>query len=138
MPVIRLPGWRSTRTGHRLFSVCDGKKMAVIDYKSGKLLASPEIGNGPDAAGYSPSHNLAFSSNGEGTLTVVDTAHDYKVIQNLATRRGARTMSYDDSADRVYLVTAEFGPAPAASAANPRPRPAIVPDSFTILVVGRN
>ncbi len=126
------------RTNHRLFSVCDGKKMAVTDYKTGKLLASPEIGNGPDAAGYSPSHNLAFSSNGEGTLTIVDAAHDSKVIQNLATQRGARTMSYDDGTDRVYLVTAEFGPAPAATPANPRPRPAIVPDSFTIFVVGRN
>lgn len=123
---------------HRLFAVCDEKKMAVIDYKTGKLLASPEIGNGPDAAGYSPSHNLAFSSNGEGTLTVVDAAHDYNVIQTLATRKGARTMSYDDSADRVYLVSAEFGPAPGATATNPRPRPAIVPDTFTILVVGRN
>jgi YVTN family beta-propeller protein len=126
------------RTHHRLFSVCDGKKMAVTDYQTGKLLASPEIGNGPDAAGYSPSHNLAFSSNGEGTLTVVDAAHDYNVIQNLATRRGARTMSYDDRTDRVYLVTADFGPAPVATPTNPRPRPTIVPDSFTILVVGRN
>lgn len=126
------------RTHHRLFSVCDGKKMAVTDYVTGKLLASPKIGNGPDAAGYSPSHNLAFSSNGEGTLTVVDGAHDYNVIQNLATQRGARTMSYDDGADRVYLVTADFGPAPAPTPANPRSRPAIVPDSFKILVVGRN
>ena len=126
------------KTGHRLFSVCDGKKMAVTDYHTGKLLASPEIGNGPDAAGYSPSHDLAFSSNGEGTLTVVDAGHSYKVIQNLATQRGARTMSYDDGADRVYLVTAESGPAPAATPTTPRPRPAIVPDSFTILVVGRN
>jgi YVTN family beta-propeller protein len=126
------------RTNHRLFSVCDGKKMAVTDYKTGKLLASPEIGNGPDAAGYSVSHNLAFSSNGEGTLTVVDAANDYKAIQNLATQRGARTMSYDNGTDRVYLVTAEFGPVPAATPANPRPRPAVVPDSFTILVVGRN
>jgi YVTN family beta-propeller protein len=126
------------RANHRLFSVCDGKKMAVTDYHTGKLLASPQLGNGPDAAGYSPSHNLAFSSNGEGTLTVVDAAHDYSVLQSLATRRGARTMSYDDGADRVYLVTAEFGPAPAATPENPHPRPAIVPDSFTILVVGRN
>lgn len=125
------------RAQHRLFSVCDGKKMAVTDYETGKLLASPEIGNGPDAAGYSMSHRLAFSSNGEGTLTVVDATHDYKVIQSLATRRGARTMSYDDGTDRVYLVSAEFGPVPAATATNSRPRPTIVPDSFTILVVGR-
>ena len=122
---------------HRIFSVCDGKKMAVLDALSGKQLAAPVIGDGPDAAGYSESHDLAFSSNGEGTLTVVDAAHDYKVIENLPTRRGARTMAYDDQADRVYLVTAEFGPRPAATPENPRPRPAIVPDSFTILVVGR-
>jgi len=126
------------KTNHRLFSVCDGMRMAVTDYKTGKLLASPEIGNGPDAAGYSPSRDLAFSSNGKGTLTVVDAADDYKVIQNLATRRGARTMTYDDGTDRVYLVTAELGPAPVATPANPRPRPAIVPDSFTVLVAGRN
>jgi hypothetical protein len=47
-------------------------------------------------------------------------------------------MSYDDATDRVYLVTAEFGTTPAATPTNPRPRPAIVPDSFTILVVGRD
>jgi YVTN family beta-propeller protein len=131
-------GLAMDRVHRRLFSVCDGKRMAVIDADSGKLLASPEIGNGPDAANYSPTRKLAFSSNGEGTLTVVDAAHDYKVLQNLTTRRGARTMSYDDVADRAYLVTAEFGPAPAATPTSPRPRPAIVPDSFTILVVGRN
>ena len=112
--------------------------MAVTDYHTGKLLASPEIGNGPDAAGYSPSHELAFSSNGEGTLTIVDAAHEYKVIQSLPTQRGARTMSYDDGADRIYLVTAEYGAAPAATPTNPRPRPSIVPDSITILVVGLN
>ena len=122
---------------HRLFSVCDGKKMVVVDTESGKELAAPAIGDGPDAAGYSAKHELAFSSNGEGTLTVVDAAHGYKPLQTVETQKGARTMSYDESADRVYLVSAEFGPRPDATAANPRPRPAIVPDSFTILVVGR-
>ncbi len=131
-------GMAIDKTHHRIFSVCDGRKMAVVDAATGKLLASPEIGDGPDAAGYSASHDLAFSSNGEGNLTVVDAGHGYKVLESLTTRKGARTMSYDDGTDRVYLVTAEFGPSPAATAANPRPRPAVIPDSFTILVVGRN
>ena len=126
------------RVHRRLFSVCDGKKMAVTDANSGKSLATPEIGDGPDAAGFDPAHQLAFSSNGDGTLTVVDTASGkFNVIQNLATAQGARTMSFDSSNGRIYLVTAEFGPRPAATAQNPRPRPAIVPGSFTVLVVGR-
>jgi YVTN family beta-propeller protein len=133
------PSGLAIDTAHRrLFSVCDGKKMAVTDADSGKVLATPEIGDGPDAAGFDPSRQLAFSSNGDGTLTVVSTASDnYKVVQNLTTQKGARTMSIDPTTGTVYLVTAEFGPRPAPTAENPRPRPAIVPDSFEVLVVGR-
>ena len=123
---------------HRLFSVCDGKKMAVVDTETGKQIASPEIGEGPDAAGYNAKAQLAFSSNGQdGTLSVVDAAHGYKTIEQLPTQRGARTMTYDERADKVYVVTAEFGARPAPTAAMPRPRPAIVPDSFQVLVIGR-
>jgi YVTN family beta-propeller protein len=124
--------------GHRLFSVCDGKKMAVTDSNSGKSLALPPIGDGPDAAGYSRDHNVAFASCGEGVLSVINTADPaYASIETLPTTRGARTMAYDAGTDRVYLVTAEFGPRPAPTAENPRPRPAIVPGSFQIIVVGR-
>jgi YVTN family beta-propeller protein len=126
------------KAGRRLFSVCDGKKMAVTDANTGKTLANPTIGDSPDAAGYDAGHKLAFSSNGDGTLTVVDAnGNKYPVLQNLATQRGARTMAFDSTTDRIYLVTAEFGPRPAATAENPRPRPAVVPGSFTVLVVGR-
>ena len=122
--------------GNRLFPVCDGKKMSVIDAGSGKLLANPEIGDGPDAARFSPQHKLAFASCGEGVLSVVD-ASTYKTIETLPTKRGARTMAYDPGTDRIYLVTADFGPRPAATAENPRPRPTMIPGSFEILVVGR-
>jgi len=124
--------------GSRLFSVCDGKKMAVTDAKTGKSMAAPAIGDGPDAAGYSAKLNLAFSSNGEGTLSVVDAGTaGYPTIETLPTQKSARTMIYDDSTDRVYLVAAEFGPRPAPTPENPRPRPVVLPGSFTILVVGR-
>jgi YVTN family beta-propeller protein len=124
--------------GHRLFPVCDGKKMSVIDSTTGKLLANPAIGDGPDAAGFSAAHSLAFASSGDGILSVVDASKPrYPTIESLPTQRGARTMTYDASTDRVYLVTADFGPPPAATPTNPRPRPAVLPGTFTVLVVGR-
>ena len=121
----------------RIFSVCDGGKMAVVDTSTDKQIATASIGDGPDAAGFSAAKQLAFSSNGDGTLSVVDAAHGYKTVQSVSTQRGARTMSYDESKDRVYLVTATLGPRPAPTAAQPRPRPSIVPDSFEVIVVGR-
>jgi len=125
--------------GARLFSVCGGKHMAVTDSNTGKSLATPAIGEGPDAAGWDAAHKLAFSSNGRaGTLTVIDAGTPgYPVIEELPTQSGARTMAYDSAADRIYLVAAEFGPRPDPPPENPRPRPPIVPGSFTVLVVGR-
>jgi DNA-binding beta-propeller fold protein YncE len=121
----------------RLFAVCDGNKMSVVDTKSGKELALPAIGDGPDAAGFDAKRQLAFSSNGDGTLSVVDAKNGYKTVQTLPTQKGARTMSYDSATDRIYLSAAEYGPAPAPTATSAHPRPAIIPDSFTIVVVGR-
>jgi hypothetical protein len=123
----------------RLFSVCDGKKMAVVDARDGKVLALPDIGEGPDAADYDSKDQLAFSSNGDGSLTVVNArpGANYAVLESLPTQKGARTSTYDPITDRVYLVTADFGSRPEPTSANPRPRPSIVPDTFTVLVVGR-
>jgi hypothetical protein len=112
--------------------------MAVVDSSNGKVLANPAIADGPDAAGWDGAHKLAFASCGEGILAVVDAAASgYPTIESLPTQRGARTMAYDAATDRVYLVTAELGPRPDPTPENPRPRPAIVPSSFVVLVVGR-
>jgi YVTN family beta-propeller protein len=123
----------------RLFSVCDGKRMAVTDANTGKSLANPVIGDGPDGAGFDPAHKLAFAScGGTGTFTVIDaSAANYPAIENLPTQRGARTMTYDAATDRAYLVSAEFGPRPDQTPDNPRPRPPVLPGSFVVLVVGR-
>ena len=121
--------------GSRLFQVCD-KKMGVVDAKTGKILATPAIGDGPDAAGWDAAHGLAFASCGEGVLSVVDAA-TYKTIETLPTKARARTIAYDSGSDRVYLVTADFGPAPAATADSPHPRPPALPGTFTVIVVGR-
>ena len=127
------------KKGGRLFSVCDGKKMVVTDSHTGKSLGTPTIGDGPDAAGYDASKNLAFSSNGDGTLSVVDASKaTYPVVQTLPTMKGARTMAFDPSTGKIYTVTAKFGATPPATAATPRPRPTILPDSFTVLVIGQD
>jgi YVTN family beta-propeller protein len=124
--------------GHRLYPVCDGNKMSVIDARDGKLLANPSIGNGPDAARWSARFHLAFASSGDGILSVVDAgASGYPTIESLPTQRGARTMAYDPVTDRAYVATAEFGPRPEPTPQNPRPRPAVVPGSYTVIVIGR-
>lgn len=132
-------GMAIDRAGHRLFSVCDGGKMAIINYETGKLLGLASIGSSPDAAGFDPKHGVAFSSNGgDGTLTVVDAAKPgFPTLQTLNTAKAARTMALDVATGRVYLVTAQFGPAPAPTEAMPRPRPTVLPDSFEVIVVER-
>jgi YVTN family beta-propeller protein len=122
----------------RLFSVCD-KVMAVSDYVNGKVVATVPIGNGPDAVRYDPGTGLVFASNGEGTLTVVkqDSADKYSVLETVPTARGARTMELDPKTHHVFVVTAEYGPAPAPTAQQPRPRPTIVPGSFMVLEYGK-
>jgi YVTN family beta-propeller protein len=140
-----LPGCNSPsglaidRAQRRLFSVCDGKVMAVTDALNGKQAALVPIGEHPDAAGYDQERGIVYSSNGDGSLSVVhqDTADRYSVVQTLPTQRGARTMALDEATGKVYLVTADFAPAPAATAEQPHPRPAPIPDSFVVLVVGQ-
>jgi DNA-binding beta-propeller fold protein YncE len=133
-------GLAMDRAHRRLFAVCGNKSMAVVDADNGRLVATVPIGDGPDAAAYDPATGDAFSSNGEGTLTVVHEASpsSFAVVQTLPTQRGARTMALDPRTHRIYLVTAEFGPPPAPTAERPRPRPSVVPGSFTLLVIGRD
>ena len=121
----------------RLFAVCDGKKMGVVDANTGKLIGLANVGEGPDAAGYNAKEQLAFASNGDGTLSIVDTKSGLKTVQTVATRKGARTMAYDAKMDRVYLSSSEYGPKPEPTAANPKPRAKPLADSFSIVVVGR-
>ncbi len=117
----------------RLFAVCDGGKMAVVNADTGKMIATPAIGDGPDAAAYDPGTGLVFSSNGEdGTLTVV-TAENNLPVQIIATQTGARTLALDPKTHRVFLVTAT--PAPAAPGTPPWRR-SYLPGTFTLLVYG--
>jgi YVTN family beta-propeller protein len=124
---------------HRLFSVCGNKKMVVMDSQSGKVVATLPTGDGTDAAGFDPGTGLAFASNGEGTLTVVheDSPDKFSVVEDVPTAPRARTMALDPKTHKIYLVTAQFGPAPAATAEQPRPRAPMLPNSFAVLVYGK-
>jgi YVTN family beta-propeller protein len=126
------------RKNGRLFSVCANQVMTVLDAVSGKLVATVAIGKHPDAAAFDPKTQLAFSSNGDGTMTVVheDSADKYTVVQTVPTAFGARTLALDPKSHKIYLVTAKFGAAPAPTAEQPRPRPVMVPGSFEVLVAG--
>jgi DNA-binding beta-propeller fold protein YncE len=116
---------------HRLFSVCGNKLMMVIDAVSGKVVTSLPIGDRCDGAAFDPQYKRAYASNGEGTLTViqVENANSFKVLETVSTQRGARTIALDKKTHHIYLPTAEFEATPAGS----NQRPAVKPNTFTIL-----
>ncbi len=123
----------------RLFAGCDNKMMAVVNADTGKVITTLPIGDGVDANGFDPDTGFAFASCGEGVLTVVheDSPENFSVAQSVPTERGARTMALDSKTHQIFLVTAKFGPRPEPTAQQPHPRPAILPDSFVVLVVGK-
>lgn len=127
------------RARGRLFVGCGNKVMTVHDASSGRQIATLPVGEGVDAVGFDPGTGDVFVSAGDGTLTVVrDAGGDkWEVAQTVQTKRGARTLAVDPVHHRVYVVTAEFGQAPAATATQPRPRAPMVPGSFQMLVVER-
>ncbi len=126
------------RAGHRLFSVCEGNWMVVTNTDNGHIVATVPIGSGPDGVRYDAQRHLIFSSNGEGTLSIIEqkSPTKYVPLQTLDTQEGARTLAFDSKTGKVYLVTASFGPPPEPTLQNPSPRPALLPDSFVVLVVG--
>jgi DNA-binding beta-propeller fold protein YncE len=118
----------------RLFSVCDEKVMAVTDADTGKVVATPAICDGPDAAGFDPVTGYVFASCGDGNLTVVheDSPDKFTVVENVSTKRSARTMGLDLKTHTIFLPSAEFD-APAAG----ERRGKMKPGSFAIVVVGK-
>jgi DNA-binding beta-propeller fold protein YncE len=118
----------------RLFAGCHNQMMAVVDADTGKVVASPAIGQGVDANRFDPETKYAFASCGDGTLTVVheDSPAKFSVVENVPTKRSARTMALDEKTHNIFMSAADFEP--------PAPgerRGKMKPDSFVILVVGR-
>jgi len=128
---------------HILFATCrNPQNMVILNAKDGKIITTIPIGPNTDGAAFNPKTMEAFSSNGgDGTLTIVkeNSPTSFVLEQNLQTKVGARTMALDPKTNQIYLVTADFGPPPPASAENKGRggRGALLPDSFSILVVGK-
>lgn len=124
------------RKHHRLFSGCDNKMMAIIDADTGKVIQTLPIGEGVDATRFDPATDLAFSSNGEGTLTVIheDSPQHFSVLQNAQTQKYARTMALNTRNHDVYLVTSDVQVTPPTTPGE-RPHRVVLPGTFTLLVM---
>ncbi len=124
---------------HRLFSVCHNEKMIILDSDNGKVVSQMPIGKRVDGVVFDPSSKRAFSSNGEGSVTVVEeiSPNEFMVIETVPTELGARTIALDPKTHHVFVSTAQYGQAPAPTAENPRPRPPVIPGTFMILEIGK-
>jgi hypothetical protein len=111
--------------------------MVVLDAETGKIITTLPTGDRVDGAGFDPGLKRAYSSCGAGELTVVqeENPDSFKVLANVPTQAGTRTISVSAATHRIYLPTAEFGPTPEKTADNLRPRPTLKPGTFTILVL---
>jgi len=125
------------KANDRIFSVTD-KLMVISDAKNSKVVTTVPIGENVDGVVFDPIKKRIYTSNGEGSVTVVQevTPNEFKVVETIPTQRGARTIAINTKSHRIYLPTAEFGPPPAATKENPNPRPTIKPGTFTILEIG--
>ena len=123
---------------HRLFAGCGNKIMAVVDSNSGKTIAKLPIGSGVDACDFDPATGFAFASTGDGHMTIVKESSPgkFSVVQTVTTQQSARTMTLDRKTHKAYLAAAKFAPAAPAAAGGPRKWPAMLPNSFVLLVVG--
>jgi len=123
---------------HRVFAACD-KVMAVVNTDNGKVVASPPIGGDPDGNGFDPGTGMLFASCREGIVSVLhqDSPDKYSKVVDVTTQFGARTMALDPKTHHVFTVTADFKPAAAPTADNPRPRPQPIAGSFVILEIGQ-
>jgi DNA-binding beta-propeller fold protein YncE len=123
------------RSKRRLFVTCRNEKMVVLNADGGKVLDTLPIGKGTDACAFDPGTGRAFSSNGDGTLTVVEEqpADHYRVAAVVPTQAGARTMALDTKTHNVLLAAVRYKPVAPGQKGRPSPEP----DSFTILVVGK-
>lgn len=117
----------------RLFSVCSNKKMIVSDVSAGKVIAVVPIGDGCDGVAFDKGYKRIYSSNGEGTITVVqeENKDKYKVLETVKTQKGARTITLDQKNHHLYLPVAEYE----STADNNSRRPPVKPGTFSVLEI---
>ena len=130
-------GLTMDRKTRRLFSVCDNKMMVVVNADNGKVVTTVPTGDRTDAVAFDNGNNRIYSSNGDGTLTVIEEkdANTFTALENVTTKKSARTDAVNSKTHHIYLPAAEYGPAPEATKENAHPRPSVKPGSFVILDV---
>jgi DNA-binding beta-propeller fold protein YncE len=118
---------------HRLFSACGNNRLAILNSDDGRIVAMPPIGSDPDGAWFDVATQRIFTSNRDGTLSILHeaTPDRYETVQTLTTGPGARTITFDDKSGHFFVPTVRTGPSPSSGAAA-----SILPDSFAVLVVG--
>ena len=112
----------------------------ILSAEDGKILTSLPLAGGSDGAAFNPSTMEAFSTHGNGTLTVVKekSPTSFEVEQNLETMNGARTITFDSKTNHILTMSQERGPAPPPPPGGGRgPQGTPVPGSFTILMIGK-
>ncbi len=132
-------GFAMDREHQRLFAGCANEKLVVLDAGDGHVVTVLPIGKNVDGVAFDAKRQLVFSSNGEGTLTVIheDAPDKYSVLETVPTQKGGRTLALDEETGSVYVPTAEFGPPPAPTADHPHPRGSVLPGTFVVLVARR-
>lgn len=117
----------------RLFATCD-KLLIIVDAENGAIIDKLAIGGGADGDVFDDKTKNIYTSNGDGTMTVVHEkdANSFAVVDNIATKKSARTIALDEKTHQLYLPAAEFEPLPAGE----KGRPKMKAGSFQILVVG--
>ncbi len=132
MPMCESPhGIAVDYSGRRLFSTCANGLMVVLNTNTGAVVATPPIGRGSDSAGWDPVRKRVFSSNGDGTVSVIQqkTPDRYVALGPIPTSKGARTMAVDPVSGRLFVAGGELDPSTPAGA---RPRP--LPGSLRLMV----
>ncbi len=134
-PCTEPSGLAFDRTHHRLFAACDNEMMAAVDSETGKVVATVATGKGADGAGFdAKSGNIVVPEGGDARMSVIHetTPNSYKLIENVPTQKGARTMDIDPATGRIYTVTADLTPDPGQ-----HPPYKMAPGSFRLLIYGR-
>jgi hypothetical protein len=118
----------------------DEAAMVILNARDGKILTSLPLAGGSDGAAFNPTTMEAFSTHGNGTLTVIkeNSPTSFEVEQNLQTMNGARTITFDSKTNHILTMSQERGPAPPPPPGGGRPPQGTpVPGSFTILMIGK-
>ena len=124
-----------------LFATCrNPQAMVILNAADGNIITSLPIGQGTDGAVFNASSMEAFSSQGDGTLTIVkeNSPTSFAVEQTLQTISGGKTLTLDSKTGHILIIGAEYtAPTPPAQPGGRAGRGQMVPDTFSIVVVGK-